>query len=70
VPYLGIKGVEYWPEFFDMAGASEDNRVASLSRRLCLGPKREQDVRRAVRELGVPSERPVATLWWPGAVIQ
>jgi SAM-dependent methyltransferase/GNAT superfamily N-acetyltransferase len=57
---------ERWSEPFDLGDATLDDQVAFLGRRLCLGQDRDEELRRALAEIGVPGPRPVATLWWPG----
>ncbi|MGH9245037.1 MAG: class I SAM-dependent methyltransferase [Acidimicrobiales bacterium] len=61
--------VEPGEEEFGIGGATEEEQVAFLRRRLCLGHDRDRELYEAVRELGVPNPRPVATLWWPGTAV-
>jgi hypothetical protein len=40
--------------------------VDFLRRRLCLDTDRDEDLRAAFDDLGMPAVRRVATVWWPG----
>lgn len=48
-------------------GVLDDDLVAMARRRVCVGPERDDEVRAALEEAGLPAVRPLATLWWPGA---
>jgi SAM-dependent methyltransferase len=44
------------------------DRVAYLTRRLCLPPERQPEVEAALVESPEPAERELVTLWWDGGV--
>jgi SAM-dependent methyltransferase len=44
------------------------DRLAFLTRRLCLPPDRQPEVEVALEETPEPAEWEVVTLWWPGGV--
>jgi SAM-dependent methyltransferase len=58
--------VERWQEPLDLAAASEEHQLGFLRRRLCLDGSRDPELRDALVDLGIPENRPVATLSWPG----
>ncbi|MEX0658848.1 MAG: methyltransferase domain-containing protein [Egibacteraceae bacterium] len=43
---------------------SEEELVAQVRRRLCLGPERDEQIAGLVRRYPPPSPRPLVTLWW------
>ena len=57
---------ETWDEPFHRSTNTDDERLAFLRRRLCLGDDRDGELRAALGDFGVPTERRVATVWWPG----
>jgi SAM-dependent methyltransferase len=57
---------ETWDEPFTGATHTGHEPIEFLRRRLCLAADRDDDLRAAFDELGMPAARPVATVWWPG----
>jgi SAM-dependent methyltransferase len=64
----GIKTqTDTWEEPFDRATCSqEQQRLEMLRRRLCLGEDRDDELRAALADFGIPALRRVATVWWAG----
>ncbi len=58
--------IERWDEPFDRAHGTREEQMAFLRRRLCLSDDRDDELRAALAEFGLPLVRPVATVWWPG----
>ena len=58
--------IERWDESFDLAARTDDEQLAFLRRRLCLGDERDDELRSVLADVGVPGLRPVATMWWAG----
>ncbi|MFA5889564.1 MAG: methyltransferase domain-containing protein [Actinomycetota bacterium] len=56
--------VERWEAPFRLADAGLDALVATVRRRLCLSPARDEEVRAAILETPPPETRSVATIWW------
>lgn len=46
------------------SGRSEEELVAQVRRRLCLGPDRDAEIAELVTRYPPPSPRPLVTLWW------
>lgn len=62
---LGLDPViERWRRSFHPIGTDGSDIVASLRRRLCVSPERDDEVRQLTRRHPPPREREVATLWW------
>lgn len=57
-------GREDWATPFSLAAADRGEVVAFLRRHLCLPADRDDEVAALVERVGIPRQRPVATLWW------
>lgn len=59
-------GQERWSRPYRLAGSSEDEMVAFVRRRLCVGSERDEEIRRALHRTHLPEQHGVVTLWWNG----
>lgn len=55
---------ERWRRPNSLHGATADEQIAFVCRRLAVGDERRAEVADLVAEHGVPTERPVITAWW------
>jgi 2-polyprenyl-3-methyl-5-hydroxy-6-metoxy-1,4-benzoquinol methylase len=55
---------ERWRRQIQMIGECGDEQLLRISRRLCLGPERQDELRQLLVRTPPPRERDVVTLWW------